>query len=97
MRRYRRRQEHGGLKSDQVRRMKELELGNQRLRKVVADLLLDKLVLAEAARGNFRALRAGAPVLSTSGSGRASPSAAPAARPASIARHEPQGAAGQKR
>ncbi len=50
---YRWRQEYGGLKSDQVRRMKELELENQRLRKAVADLTLDKLILAEAARGNF--------------------------------------------
>jgi transposase-like protein len=47
------RQEYGGLKSDQVRRMKDLELENQRLRKAVADLTLDKLILAEAARGNF--------------------------------------------
>jgi hypothetical protein len=47
------RQEYGGLKSDQVRRMKELEFENQRLRKAVADLTLDKLILAEAARGNF--------------------------------------------
>ena len=50
---YRWRQEYGGLKSDQVRRMKELELENQRLRKAVADLTLDKLILTEAARGNF--------------------------------------------
>ena len=50
---YRWRQEYGGLKSDQVRRMKELELENQRLRKAVADLTLDKLILAEAARGSF--------------------------------------------
>jgi transposase-like protein len=50
---YRWRQEYGGLKSDQVRRMKELELENSRLRKAVADLTLDKLILAEAARGNF--------------------------------------------
>ncbi len=50
---YRWRKEYGGLKSDQVRRMKELELENQRLRKAVADLTLDKLILAEAARGNF--------------------------------------------
>ena len=50
---YRWRQEYGGLKSDQVKRMKELELENQRLRKAVADLTLDKLILAEAARGNF--------------------------------------------
>ena len=47
------RQEYGGLKSDQVRRMKELEAENQRLRKAVADLTLDKLILQEAARGNF--------------------------------------------
>ena len=45
------RQEYGGLRSDQVRRMKELELENQRLRKAIADLTLDKLILAEAARG----------------------------------------------
>jgi putative transposase len=50
---YRWRQEYGGLKSDQVRRLKALELENQRLRKAVADLTLDKLILAEAARGNF--------------------------------------------
>ena len=49
---YRWRQEYGGLKSDQIRRMKELELENQRLRKAVADLTLDKQILAEAARGN---------------------------------------------
>ena len=50
---YRWRQEYGGLESDQVRRMKELETENQRLRKAVADLTLDKLILKEAARGNF--------------------------------------------
>jgi putative transposase len=50
---YRWRQEYGGLKTGQVRRMKDLELENQRLRKAVADLTLDKLILAEAARGNF--------------------------------------------
>ena len=50
---YRRRQEYGGLKTNQVRRMKELELENQRLRKAVAELTLDKQILAEAARGNF--------------------------------------------
>ena len=49
---YRWRQEYGGLKANQVRRMKELELENQRLRKAVADLTLDKQILAEAARGN---------------------------------------------
>ena len=50
---YRWRQEFGGLKSDQIKRMKQLELENQRLRKAVADLTLDKQILAEAARGNF--------------------------------------------
>jgi transposase-like protein len=50
---YRWRQEYGGLKTNQVRRMKELELENQRLRQAVADLTLDKQILAEAARGNF--------------------------------------------
>lgn len=47
------RKEFGGLKTDQVRRMKDLEVENQRLRKAIADLTLDKLILQEAARGNF--------------------------------------------
>ena len=46
------RKEFGGLKVDQVKRLKDLETENQRLRKAVADLTLDKLILAEAARGN---------------------------------------------
>ena len=50
---YRWRQEYGGLKTDQVKRLKELELENSRLRKAVSDLTLDKLILTEAARGNF--------------------------------------------
>lgn len=50
---YRWRKEFGGLKSDQVRRMKDLEIENQRLRKAITDLTLDKLILQEAARGNF--------------------------------------------
>jgi transposase-like protein len=50
---YRWRQEFGGLKTDQVKRLKDLELENSRLRKVVSDLTLDKLILTEAARGNF--------------------------------------------
>ena len=47
------RNEFGGLKLDQVKRLKELELENGRLRKAVSDLTLDKLILQEAARGNF--------------------------------------------
>jgi transposase-like protein len=50
---YRWRQEFGGLKSAQVRRMKELETENQRLRRAIADLTLDKLILQEATRGNY--------------------------------------------
>jgi putative transposase len=50
---YRWRQEFGGLKSDQVKRMKDLEAENARLRRAVSDLTLDKMILAEAARGNF--------------------------------------------
>ena len=50
---YRWRQEFGGLKLEQAKRLKELELENGRLRKAVSDLTLDKLILQEAARGNF--------------------------------------------
>ena len=50
---YRWRQEFGGLKSDQVKRLKDLELENSRLRKAVSDLTLHKLILTEAAKGNF--------------------------------------------
>ena len=50
---YRWRQEFGGLKSDQVKRLKELETENLRLRRAVADLTLDKLILKEAASGNW--------------------------------------------
>ena len=50
---YRWRQEYGGLKTDQVKRLKDLELENSRLRKAVSDLTLDKLILQEASRGNF--------------------------------------------
>ena len=50
---YRWRQEFGGLKSDQVKRLKDLEKENERLRKAVSDLTLEKLILREAASGNF--------------------------------------------
>ena len=43
----------GGLKSDQVKRLKDLEKENERLRKAVSDLTLEKLILREAASGNF--------------------------------------------
>ena len=50
---YRWRQEYGGLKGDQVKRLKELEAENARLRRAVSDLTLEKLILREAAQGNF--------------------------------------------
>ena len=50
---YRWRKEDGGLKMDQAKRLKEVEQENTRLRKAVAELTLDKLILKEAARGNF--------------------------------------------
>ena len=50
---FRWRAEYGGMKNDQVKRLKALELENTRLRRAVSDLTLDKLILTEAARGNF--------------------------------------------
>ena len=50
---YRWRKEFGGLKVSQAKRLKELEKENSRLRKAVSDLSLDKVILQEAARGNF--------------------------------------------
>jgi putative transposase len=50
---YRWRQEYGGLKGDQVKRLKELEAENTRLRRAVADLTVEKLILREAASGNW--------------------------------------------
>ena len=54
---YRWRQEFGGLKSNQVKRLKELEAENVRLRRAISDLTLDKLILQEASRGNFFSIR----------------------------------------
>ncbi len=50
---YRWRREYGGLKIEQAKRLKALEQENARLRRAVADLSLDKLILQAAARGNF--------------------------------------------
>ena len=50
---YRWRQEYGGLKTEQVRRLKELETEDARLRRAVAELTLDKQILKEAAWGNY--------------------------------------------
>jgi transposase-like protein len=50
---YRWRKEFGGLKTDQAKKLKELERENARLKRVVADLALDKAMLQEVASGNF--------------------------------------------
>lgn len=50
---YRWRKEYGGMSRDQLKRLKELETEYQRLRRAVSDLTLDKMILGEAARGNF--------------------------------------------
>ena len=50
---YRWRREYGGMKVSQARRLKELERENGRLKRAVANLTLDKLIVEEAAKGNF--------------------------------------------
>ena len=50
---YRWRKQYGGMNRKQLKRLKELEKENQRLRRAVSDLTLDKLILSEAARGNY--------------------------------------------
>ena len=50
---YRWRKEYGGMSRAQLKRLKELEKENQRLRRAVSDLTLDKLILTEAAAGNY--------------------------------------------
>jgi putative transposase len=50
---YRWRKLYGGMNRDQLKRLKELETENQRLRRAVSDLTLDKMILTEAARVNF--------------------------------------------
>ena len=83
---YRWRQEYGGLRSDQVKRLKELETENARLRKAVSDLMLDKLILQEAAKGNFQAPHAAASASSMCEVSWVCPSAVPVRRSASTAR-----------
>ena len=84
---YRWRKLYGGMGRSQLARLKELEKENQRLRRVVSDLTLDKLILTEAARGNFQARRVVANVSTMCGRSWACPSAAPAAPWVSTVRH----------
>ncbi|MBS0126728.1 transposase [Aestuariicoccus sp. KMU-90] len=74
---YRWRREYGGMTRDQLKRLKELEQETTRLRRAVANLTLDTLILSEAAKGNDRALRVAAAASSISGRSWAFPSAAP--------------------
>ena len=50
---YRWRKQYGGMGTDQLKELKRLQKENERLRKAVSDLTLDKLILKEAAKGNF--------------------------------------------
>ena len=50
---YRWRKEYGGMKVDQAKRLKELEAGNARLKRAVADVTVDKLILKEVAEGKY--------------------------------------------
>jgi len=50
---YRWRREYGGLKLDQAKRLKDLERENERLKKAVSELTLDKLILKEALEGKY--------------------------------------------
>jgi len=84
---YRWRKEFGGLQTNQVKRMKELEQENARLRKAVSDLTLDKMILAEAAKGNYCALHVAGRALNMSGVCSASPSAGSVVCSASTVQH----------
>ena len=83
--RYRWRKEFGGLKTDQVTRLEDLEKENERLRKAVSALTLEKLILGEAASGHFRAPPA-VPVSTTSGRSSRCRNGSPVAGSGSIAR-----------
>lgn len=50
---YRWRKQYGGMGPDQLKELKRLQKENERLRRAVSDLTLDKLILTEAAKGNF--------------------------------------------
>lgn len=76
---YRWRRQYGGMGTDQVKELKRLQKENERLRKAVSDLTLDKLILKEAAKGNFQAPRVAGPVSIWFEIGLAFPSVGPVA------------------
>ena len=84
---YRWRKLYGGMGGSQLKRLKELEKGNRRFRRAVSDLTLDKLILTEAARGNFQALHVVANASIMCGGNLACPGVAPAAHWAGTGRH----------
>jgi len=71
------RRDYGGLKLDQAKRLKDLERENDRLRKAVSELTLDKLILKEALEGKYSALPVAGSVSSMCAPGPRSRSAAP--------------------
>ena len=84
---YRWRKEYGGLKADQLKRLKVLEKENKGLRRAVSDLTLDKMILTEASRGNFYALLADATASTWCVTGLVFPNAVPVACLVSAVRH----------
>ncbi len=84
---YRWRKLYGGMGRSQLKRLRELETENQRLRRAVSNLTLDKLILTEAAKGNFCALRVAESASTMCGRNSACLSVVPAAPWVSIVRH----------
>ena len=83
---YRWRKQYGGVGVDQLKELKRLQQDNDRLRRAVSDLTLDKLILTEAARGNFCAPLAAGPALIMFAASWVSPNAGPAGCCGNIAR-----------
>src|SRR4051795_12563010 len=81
------RNQYGGLKQDEAKRLKELEAENARLKRLVAELALDKQMLQEVAQKKWRPPRSAGRRCASSRSASASPNGAPAACWGSSARH----------
>ena len=75
---YRWRKQYGGMKISQAKRMKDLERENARIKKAVADLMLDKFILKEALAGNYQAPTGAAGVSRISSAGWGYPRGEPA-------------------